>query len=46
MENTRYEYFGVNFSKEQFKKIVNARNKHADVTIRLTKKNLRGAWRS
>src|SRR5881628_1425728 len=43
MENTRYENFGVNLSKAQAKKIINASKKHAGVIIRLSKNNLVGS---
>jgi len=42
MENTRYEYFGVNLSKTQIKKLDIAHKKKIGVKIRLTKKNLFG----
>ena len=43
MENTRYENFGVNLSKAQAKKIINASKKQAGVRIRLSKNNLVGS---
>ena len=43
MESSRYESFGVNLSKAQAKKIINASEKRTGVRIRLSKNNSVGA---